>query len=143
MRAFLVPVFIMLALGGCTTPQPPAQATYQNPVLDADFPDPTVIKAPDGLYYAYATQTQRDGKWINIQLARSPDLVHWDYLGDALPGKPGWASTTQDFWAPHVIRDGSRYIMYYSGKPNTSDERHGLCLGVAAASSPAFLISSM
>ena len=129
----------LLSLGGCATPQAPgpAQATYVNPVLDRDFPDPTVIRAPDGLYYGYATQTRRDGKWVNIQLARSSDLVHWDYLGDALPAKPGWAATTQDFWAPHVERVGSRYIMYFSGKPDTSDERHGLCLGVATAVSPA------
>src|SRR4051794_37221691 len=76
--------------------------TYANPVLDADFPDPSVLRAPDGTYYAYATQTKRAGKWINIQVARSNDLTHWRVLGDALL-KPSWASKTQDFWAPHVI----------------------------------------
>jgi arabinan endo-1,5-alpha-L-arabinosidase len=106
-------------------------------VLDADFPDPSVIRAPDRFYYAYATQTQRGGRWVNIQAARSSDLVHWQHLGDALPVKPVWASKTQDFWAPDVVRDGARYIMYYSAKPDGSDERHGLCLGVATASSPA------
>ena len=60
-------------------------------MLDEDFPDPALILAPDGFYYAYATQTLRDGQWINIQVARSADLVHWDHLGDALPDKPGWA----------------------------------------------------
>jgi arabinan endo-1,5-alpha-L-arabinosidase len=109
--------------------------TYANPVLDADFPDPSVLRAPDGAFYAYATQTKRAGKWINIQLARSNDLTHWRVLGDALL-KPSWASKTQDFWAPHVIRAGNRYIMYYSAKPDTSDDRHGLCLGVATANSP-------
>src|SRR5215212_3523101 len=59
--------------------------TYVNPVLNGDFPDPAVIEAPDGYYYAYATQTLRDGKWINVQVARSPDLVHWQHLGDAFP----------------------------------------------------------
>ena len=49
----------------------PAAGSYTNPVLDKDFPDPAVIHAPDGLYYAYATQTLRDGQWINIQVARS------------------------------------------------------------------------
>lgn len=41
---------------------PPAtrqRISYSNPVLKADFPDPTVIRAADGLYYAYATQTNR------------------------------------------------------------------------------------
>src|ERR1051325_3887592 len=75
-------------------------ATYVNPILDEDFPDPAVILAPDGYYYAYGTQTLRDGQWINIQVARSTDLVHWDHVGDALPEKPAWAQTTQDFWAP-------------------------------------------
>ena len=66
----------MLALGACATPVAHVAASYQNPVINADFPDPTVIKAPDGFYYGYATQSERGGKWINIQLAPSPDLVH-------------------------------------------------------------------
>ena len=135
-RAFLALFLASLTLGSCATPQQRRVATYQNPVLDADFPDPAIIRAPDGFYYAYATQTQRDGKWINIQVARSADLVHWEHLDDALRTKPGWASATQDFWAPDVVRDGARYIMYFSAKPNTSDERHGLCLGAATANSP-------
>lgn len=111
--------------------------TYANPVIDADFPDPTVIKAGDGSYYAYGTQSERAGKMVNIQVARSSDLVHWSYLGDALPRKPDWASTTQDFWAPHVQRVGIRYLMYFSARPNNADDRHGLCLAVASAPTPA------
>ena len=132
--------FALLALGSCATPQPwPAQPlAYANPVLDADFPDPAVIKAPDGFYYAYATQTERDGKWINLQVARSPDLVRWQHLGDALPAKPDWASKTQDFWAPHVHCDGDTYYMYYSAKPDAAldDQSRGLCLAVATAGRP-------
>ena len=116
----------------------PAEGLYSNPVLDADFPDPAVILAPDGYYYAYATQTLREGHWINIQVARSADLVHWDHLGDALPEKPVWARTTQDFWAPSVIYDGSTYFMYYSATPDIY-ERHerGHGLAVATSASPA------
>ena len=117
---------------------PAGDASYVNPVLDEDFPDPAVILAPDGFYYAYATQTLRDGAWINIQVARSTDLVHWELLGDALPTKPVWAETTQDFWAPSVIRDGSTYFMYYSATPDVCHEpERGHCLAVATASSPA------
>jgi len=138
MRRWLT-CLLLLAAGGCAAPvpRPATPASYTNPVLDADFPDPSVIRAPDHFYYAYATQTQRGGKWVNIQVARSTDLVHWQHLGDALPAKPAWATATQDFWAPDVIRDGSRYVMYFSAKPNGTDERHGLCLGIATASSPA------
>ena len=116
----------------------PVQAGfYINPVLDWDFPDPAVILAPDGFYYAYATQTLRDDKWLNIQVARSSDLVHWEHLGDALPDKPAWARDTQDFWAPYVLRDGDRYLMYYSASPDECAQPPCHWLAVATADSPA------
>lgn len=138
-RAFLL-ALAMLALAGCAAVHRPLpDLTYVNPVIDADFPDPAVIRAPDGYYYAYATQTERDGRMVNIQVARSANLAEWQHLGDALPAKPAWASRTQDFWAPHVHRDGARYIMYYSAKPDAAltDPARGLCLAVATAASPA------
>jgi arabinan endo-1,5-alpha-L-arabinosidase len=120
-----------------TTVPAPLAGTYVNPVLDADFPDPAVLQAADGFYYAYATQTLRDGQWINIQVARSPDLVHWQQLGDALPERPHWARDTQDFWAPYVLHDGDRFLMYYSAKPDGSGERHNHALAAATSASPA------
>jgi arabinan endo-1,5-alpha-L-arabinosidase len=112
--------------------------TFANPVLDADFPDPAVLRASDGFYYVYATQGEVGGKMMNVQVARSADLVSWDHLGDALPGKPAWASRTQDFWAPHVHHAGGTYYLYYSAKPDAAltDEKRGLCLAVATASQP-------
>src|SRR5947209_7898963 len=94
----MVPLLALLL--GAASPAP----RYQNPVFDHDFPDPAVIRARDGFYYAYATQSAgADGKLRNIAAARSRDLVHWTELADALPVKPSWASKTQDFWAPDVI----------------------------------------
>ena len=127
-------------MSGATKATIPAPLTgvYTNPVLDADFPDPVVILAPDGFYYAYATQTLREGEWINVQVARSTDLVHWQHLGDALPAKPDWACTTQDFWAPFVVQDGDRYLMYYSATHDAChDPERGHCLAVATSESPA------
>jgi arabinan endo-1,5-alpha-L-arabinosidase len=122
---------------GSAVPAPIA-GRYVNPILDWDFPDPAVIRAPDGFYYAYATQTLRDEQWINIQVARSTDLIHWDFLGDALPEKPKWASETQDFWAPSVIFDGTTYFMYYSATPDVCHEpERGHCLAIATSTSPA------
>ena len=114
-----------------------APGTYINPILDWDFPDPAIIHATDGYYYAYATQTLRDDKWINIQVARSADLIHWEHLGDALPEKPAWAKDTQDFWAPFVVFDGKRYLMYYSATHDACHEpERGHCLAVATSESP-------
>ena len=93
-----------------------------------------MIRASDGYFYAYATQTVVNGSWINIQVARSTDLVNWQRLGDALPVKPNWANQTQDFWAPHVQYADGKYFMYYSADPNS---RTGLCMAVATATNPA------
>ena len=106
---------------------------YQNPIYDADFPDPTVIRSSDGYFYAYGTQTVSAGSWINIQVAWSADLKNWQLIGDALPVKPIWANQRQNFWAPHVTQVGSTYYMYFSADPNSAT---GLCLAVATASSP-------
>ena len=65
-----------------------ASDTDGNPVLNRDFPDPDVIKAANGWYYAYSTQTEAPEGHVNIQVAKSRDLVHWHYLGDALPKLP-------------------------------------------------------
>lgn len=114
-----------------------AKSSYQNqnPIFDFDFPDPTIVRAGDGYFYAYATQAVVDGKLHHIQVARSSDLVNWEQMGDALPQKPVWADKSEPkFWAPHVSFADGRYFMYYSADPNTQT---GLCLAVAVSDKPA------
>ena len=129
MKYFLLSIFL-LAIINCAD----AQSAYINPVYNADFPDPTVIRGHDGLFYAYATNTSVAGKVFNIQVAKSPDLINWAIVGDALPTKPSWANN--DFWAPHVLFDKERhqYYMYYSGE--SPDEQTGKCIGIAISKSP-------
>lgn len=109
------------------------ETTFQNPVYKSDFADPTVIKAADGYFYAYGTNTNVSGKEIHIQILKSKNLVDWIFVGDALPAKPKWAD--KDFWAPHVLYDSKlkMYFLYYSGE---SDSKEGKCLGVAVSKSP-------
>ena len=132
------PDFSNLGVGGSApSAAGTSRQTYLNPVLDEDFPDPAVILAPDGYYYAYGTQTLRHGHWINIEVVRSENLVDWEHLGDALPEKPDWARTTQDLWAPSVIFDGTTYFMYYSATPDECRDGPDHALGVATSDSPA------
>jgi arabinan endo-1,5-alpha-L-arabinosidase len=110
----------------------PTPATFTNPVLDQDFPDPDVL-AVDDVYYAYATNS--DG--INIQVARSTDLVHWNVLEDALPDLPDWA--VQDFgsvWAPEVFTPSEgEYVMYFTARYAIGSD--GVqCIGVATSDDP-------
>ncbi|MBN2046994.1 MAG: family 43 glycosylhydrolase [Anaerolineaceae bacterium] len=109
------------------------ETTFTNPVLDQDFPDPDVLRVGD-IYYAYATNTNG----INIQAAKSTDLVHWDVLGDMLPKLPDWA--VQDFgwaWAPEVYKpvEGDDYLMYFVAR-YAIGSGGTQCIGVARSASP-------
>jgi len=130
--ARLLPVLALLLASCAGVPPGP---TYLNPVLDRDFPDPAVIRDAEGWFYAFGTQSESAGRMLNVQVARSRDLVLWEHLGDALPEKPRWASTKQIIWAPHVIHDPvqRRYVMYFSAEPDASD---GKCLAVATSVLP-------
>ncbi len=107
-------------------------AHYLNPVFAQNFADPTPVKAADGRYYAYATNTNIDGKLAHIQVAWSENLINWKLLGDAMPDKPNWAN--KYFWAPHVLYHPQRnlYYLYYSGE-NDDD---GKCIGIAISKHP-------
>jgi arabinan endo-1,5-alpha-L-arabinosidase len=118
------------------TPVGPSATEYVNPVLNADFPDPGIVHASDGNYYAYATQTTG----LRIQVARSRDLVSWTPLGEALPTRPSWATQSQNFWAPDVSEHGGVFVMYFSAQIDASQRTSpsdGFCIGMATASSPA------
>lgn len=117
------------------SPTPTAVEAETGAALDRDFPDPTVILASDGVFYAYATQTETRSGAINIQVARSDDLRAWAYLGEALPAKPVWADKTQAYWAPHVVERDETFYLYYSAIPNdnSGDEN---CLAVAMSQTP-------
>jgi len=107
--------------GFAQAPQTAKQAaSWSNPIFDFDFPDPTIVRAGDGFFYAYATQAVVSGKLQHIQVARSSDLVNWERMADALPEKLVWANEFEPkFWAPHVSYADGKYFMYYSADPNT------------------------
>jgi beta-xylosidase len=110
---------------------PPA-GTFLNPVLADDFPDPFVLR-DDATYFAYATT---DGAQ-HLQLARSPDLVHWEERGDPLPRLPLWSSG--DTWAPEVAKIGGQYLAYYTAHDpdlKRPDGNGSQCVTVAVSDSP-------
>lgn len=110
-----------------------SSATFSNPVLDQDFPDPDVLKVGD-TYYAYATNAND----VNIQVAKSTDLVHWEVLGEALPALPDWA--VQKFgwaWAPEVFSPAAgQYVMYFVARFAIGFDGTQ-CIGLATSQDPA------
>jgi arabinan endo-1,5-alpha-L-arabinosidase len=105
----------------------PPPVPYANPVLDADFPDPTVIRGADKKLYAFATGGL-------IQRAKSVDLVHWQKIGDAMASKPSWANMKNFFWAPHVVEHGGTFYLYFAAEQNAGSG--SMCIGVATATAP-------
>src|SRR5215207_8895392 len=64
-----------------------AAATYSNPVLPGDFPDPSVIRVGNE-YWATATTSE----WAPLfPLLRSRDLVNWEHVGNVFQKRPEWS----------------------------------------------------
>lgn len=112
-----------------------AQKTYTNPVFGADFPDPSVQRAPDGCFYAYAT---------GPNCLKSKDLVEWEKISRVI-SRPTWNDTIRidsngnrknvyySFWACDVNKIKDKYIMYYACALWGNGTRTGI--GVAQGSS--------
>lgn len=88
---------------------PPAPASEESTAVHpSDFPDPYIVRA-NGAYWAFSTQVGLTA----IPTMRSPDLLSWEWVGDALSGTPSWA-TWGYHWAPSVLQRGSTYVLYYT-----------------------------
>ncbi|BDZ64106.1 family 43 glycosylhydrolase [Agromyces mangrovi Wang et al. 2018] len=99
--------------------------TYTNPVSAGvvdTFPDPAMIRAKDGAYYAYGTtnpifnSSGEEGEHI-LPILRSTDMVDWEYVGDVYPEGAElpsyWAGGTRP-WAPDIRYIDGRYHLTYS-----------------------------
>ncbi len=136
MTMYILLVSLMMTLGCEKTSSPVKQTEdtlvyYTNPVFEPTFADPTVIKADDDYYYAYATEDFWEGKDHLVAVIRSKDLVKWTYLGDAFTKKPAWKQG--GLWAPNVFRYDSKYFMFYS-LSTWGDANPGV--GVASSEQP-------
>ncbi len=91
----LLCVLLMAGVGGAQE----TTGTYTNPVSKAfadTFADPSIIKGKDGYWYSYGTSDplrEGEGTSHTIPMARSKDLVNWNYVGDAFgsSNRPSWA----------------------------------------------------
>jgi beta-xylosidase len=110
------PVFFV----GCRTTHLPLQAwgdqgngTYKNPILNADYSDPDVIRVGDDFYLVAS-----DFHFVGIQVLHSRDLVNWQIIGQvynrlSMDAKydqmKGYAEGT---WAPTLRYHDGRYYLY-------------------------------
>jgi arabinan endo-1,5-alpha-L-arabinosidase len=124
------------------------ETTYTNPVskTSADtFADPSIIKAKNGYWYSYGTSDplrEGEGQSHTIPIARSDDMVDWEYVGDAFgsPSEVSWAAPDASLWAPDIRYFNGKYHLYYvvtqTKPPGGTDEPNDNAIGVATAPSP-------
>lgn len=108
--------------------------TGPNPIISTPAADPSVVRAPDGTFYLYATADDwMDGQGVRqMPIYRSADLVNWTFAGTVFGAAPAWVA--QDggmLWAPDVHLVNGTYVVYYS-KGNVANP----CIGRATAPSP-------
>lgn len=97
---------------------------FPAPVIAGDHPDPTIVRADNGMFYASATS----GSWAPIfPIFRSPDLVHWQQVGSIFQRPP--RGTYGNYWAPELVQWSGRFLAFYSA----SRQRGSPCVGVAEA----------
>lgn len=101
-------------------------ASYENPVLPGDYPDPSVIRVGRE-YWATATTSA----WAPIfPLLRSTDLVNWRRVGSVFQTPPAWSAGS--YWAPEIAEDRGRFYVYYTARRKNGP----LCVAVATAARP-------
>lgn len=122
-RLRLVAVLLCLLFTHAAAQQ---RATYTNPVIAGDFPDPSVIRVGDD-YWTTATS----GEWAPVFLIlHSRDLIHWTARSAVFPQRPAWAA--RNFWAPELQQHNKRFFVYYTARMKNGP----LCVAVASADKP-------
>ena len=87
--------------------------TYRNPVLNADFSDPDVIRVGNK-YYMVAS----DFHFIGMQVLESDDMVNWRYVSQIYSrfDEPGWDSNEHyagGSWAPAIRYHNGLFYVYF------------------------------
>lgn len=113
--------------GGTVLAQDAPAAAYRNPVIAADFADPSIIRVGD-TYYASGTSSE----WApHYPIYTSKDLVNWEHVGHVFDKMPDWASGS--FWAPELYHHNGTYYAYYTAR-RKSDKVS--VIGVATSNDP-------
>ena len=101
---------------------------YSNPVINSDVPDPSIIRAKDGMFYVYGTS-----RLTNIM--KSNNLVDWTFVGTAFTPetRPGFEKRA-GLWAPDINYINGKYVLYYTLSKHMGWQTNGI--GVAVSGNP-------
>ncbi len=95
-----------------------AQSTYKNPIIDADYSDPDVIRVGDDFYLTASSFNSVPG----LPILHSKDLVNWKIIGHALQSLPPFEVFARPqhgngVWAPSIRFHNNEFYIFY-GDPD-------------------------
>lgn len=135
---FLISSAALLGLSSTALAAPLPKRDVQGPVIQTDFPDPSILKV-DNTWYAFGTQSLFDYKDIKVQFATSNDFTSWSLREnyDALRNLPSWVDASNPkVWAPDIFQlDDGSFVMYFSATTKTAGNGAFHCIGAAKSSS--------
>lgn len=92
---------------------------YINPIIDADYSDPDVVRVGDDYYMTASSFCDIPG----LPVLHSKDLVNWTLIGHAIAEMPDYAQSGKDpnhgnaVWAPAIRYHNGEFYIYY-GDPD-------------------------
>ncbi len=109
---------------------PEVGETYSNPVINANMPDPTVMRDTDGSFYLYGSDDTN-----NIPVYKSSDLINWTLKGTAFTDatRPSLVQNGGELTSPDINKIGDKYVLYFSESTSEGDE---CCIACAVADTP-------
>lgn len=127
--------FVLLFITGCSAKPHSSDkvsvvGNYTNPVVAKSLPDPTIIRAKNGMFYLYATEDVR-----NTPIYQSANLVDWEFVGTAFTNETRPTFEPKGgLWAPDINYIKGQYVLYYSMSRWGGEKTCGV--GVAVADLP-------
>jgi beta-xylosidase len=116
-RIFLIGfgLLTILAINHLSAESP--DLTYSNPIIQADYSDPDVIRVGDDFYLISSSFSQAPG----VPVLHSRNLVNWQIIGYAVPHLPDsiydLPQPGRGIWAPALRYHNGEYWVYY-GDPD-------------------------
>lgn len=91
---------------------------YMNPIIDADYSDPDVVRVGDDYYMTASSFSDIPG----LPVLHSKDLVNWTIIGHAITEMPDYAKFATPnhgnaVWAPAIRYHNGEFYIYY-GDPD-------------------------
>ena len=117
MRAVYLLTFVLF-VPFCGLADDNRDGTYTNPIIDADYSDPDVIRVGDDFYLTASSFNSVPG----LPILHSKDLVNWTIIGHALQRLPpndvfSRPQHGKGVWAPSIRFHNNEFYIFY-GDPD-------------------------